>query len=132
MANLKDVVKQIQQDDEPRTVTICDRTGKPYRAADGTDATLTLVGSESPGYRKRRDDAYRALAELKDEPTPGEVQIAVAACAVVDWHGWEDGKKALPCTPENVRTLLSLEHILRQVEAAVTRRADFFAVGSTD
>lgn len=130
MADLQAVVGQIAADEQPRDVTIYQRNGLPYLAADGTPATISVLGSESAKYKQLRADVYRDLANAVSADDAAATRIAIAAAAVVAWHGWESDGKPLPCSVTNVRGLLVLEHILIQVENGVSRRADFFGGAS--
>jgi len=125
-------LKKIAEEDEKGTVTtIYQRNGDPYTALDGTDSTMTVLGSESKAYRKAKRAALRRLLNRSSGRNRIEVEeveanrIAQAAAAVPEWHGWDDGKTDLPCTPENVSDVLQWEHILEQVEAAIKGHSDF-------
>lgn len=129
----------VAQEDEGVAVPIYQRNGDPYLAADGTQATITVVGSESKRYRAARHQQYRRISKRvrsgRADATPEEMErdaLDLAAAAVVGWHGWEDGKKPLDLTPENVRRLLAYDHILDQVQAGIQRHAGFFAAASSD
>ncbi len=130
MADIEQVLEQVQQDQTAIAVPILQRDGKPYPAADGSPATISVIGSESPSYRQKRDAFYRARAKELSEPNQNADRIAVAALGVTDWKGWSTNGTPLECTPENVHRLLGLEHILVQVEAALDRRGSFFSAVS--
>lgn len=122
-------------DERRAEVTIYAKGGDPYLGANGEPSTITVVGSESKRVRDaQRASTKRLIRGRRSKLTPEDMEqnrIAVAAAAVVDWSGWEDGDSPLPCTPDNVRRLLQVPHILEQVESAVNGHADFFANAST-
>lgn len=134
MASINDVEQAVKRDEEVVDLTIYDKQGDPYLAADGSEATIGVLGSESAAYRKAEARASRRIVKarrtrLKDEDIRVH-RIDRATAAVVRWHGWEDGKKALDCTPENVKRLLAFDHILEQVETGIQEHASFFAASS--
>lgn len=134
MTTLQTVLDQIAKDDTGVAIPILQRNGKPYLAADGSKATITVIGSESTRFRKARTAVYRKSAESPqdDDEINAASRIALAASAVTGWHGWESSNGTpLLCEPKNVEVLLSVEHILAQVEAGIRRSSDFFADGST-
>lgn len=124
MASLKKVMAIAQEDEAALAVVIRDRDGNPYRAKDGTPSTISTLGSESPQYKKLRDQAMKqcGLEGASEEDTA----IAVTAAAVTAWHGWDDDGAELPSSPENVRALLTLDHIRSQVDGGAMRRSRFF------
>lgn len=126
MAQLGKLKAKVEQEDQARAVEIFERDGKPVLAADGSRATITVIGSESREYKSRLQKATRKWG--RNGGTDEELAIASAAAGVVDWHGWEDeAGAAIPCTPENVKALLSLGFIRAQVQTAINRTTDFFA-----
>lgn len=131
MADLKQVTSQKDADESGIVVPITQRDGKPYLAADGSPSTITVYGSESKTYLNRRDAFYRELAKEEGEGDPAFNRVCIAACAVKDWHGWESEGKPLPCSQDNARALLTVEHIMLQVERGASKGADFFGVAST-
>ena len=122
----------IALDEQEVDVTIYQKNGEPYTAPDGkTPCTITVVGEES----KRVTDAdtatqRRMLHQRSQRLQPADIlfnRIFRASAAVTKWAGWTSGPDTLAeCTPENVRKLLRVPHILSQVEAAVSGHADFF------
>lgn len=129
MADITGFVEKLRAKDSVGVpVPILQRNGKPYLAADKkTRSTMTLIGSESEEFRQKRDAIWQAAGESTTDDEKAAIRIAVAAAAVKDWAGWEDPNgQVFACTPDNVKALLSLEHILLQVEAGVQRRTDFF------
>jgi hypothetical protein len=133
--DIKLLQAQVAQDDTPVTIPIYQKDGDPYLAADGTPATIDVVGNESKKYRLARLAVQKQmLRSRRTRVEPEDLQrnrIALAAAAVTGWHGWEADGKALEASPENVRALLSVEHILDQVEAGVSLHADFFKQNSS-
>jgi len=133
--DLKKVDDIVARADKPVTITIYQPNGEPYRAKDGTEATMDVVGSESKKYRTAEGViADRMLSKRRAKFSKEDIErnaIFLAASAVVGWHGWEiDGKEAEP-SPENVRFLLQYKHIRNQVDEAINGHADFFE-GSLD
>lgn len=123
-------LKKIAEEDEKGVVTIIyQRNGEPYTALDGSDSTMTILGSESKAYRKAKRATMRRMLNLKRNRVEVEEveanRIAQAAAAVTEWHGWDDGKVDLPCKREHVEETLVWEHILEQVEAAIKGHSDF-------
>ena len=128
-----------EKDDEGVTITIYDRAGEAYKASDGTDATMTVVGSESKTYRKAKlDQSRKMMKRLRSGARDVPVEQAeldaqkLAASAVTAWHGWEDDKeKPLPCTVDNVLKVVAYDHIYSQVQQAIQGHAGFFT-GDSD
>jgi hypothetical protein len=134
VADITQIRDAVKQDEEGAVVTIFDKNDEPYLAADGTPCTMTVLGSESRRVRK----AQLELAKRRTRPGRStrftleeaeELQIEQSAAAVTAWHGFEDANGVeLPCTPENVKTVLGLaQHILLQVQSAIQDHARFFA-----
>ncbi len=125
---------KVAQDDTPVTIPIYQKDGDPYLAADGTPATIDVVGSESKRYKAARTQITKTmLRSRRARVEPEDLQrnrITMAAAAVTGWHGWENGSDALPCSEENIKSLLEVEHILDQVEAGIAAHADFFKQSS--
>jgi len=120
--------------DGSKIVFISDRDGGDeiyVMAADGSDATITVVGSEAKRYKAaKRQITDRMMKRRRATMSADDVErnaVFLAASAVTDWHGWELDKKPAPCTPENVQTLLRVEHIRDQVEEAIRGHSDFFS-----
>jgi len=126
--------KETEQDEEGAAVPIFQRGGDPYLAADGTPATITVLGSESKKYKAgKRAATKKMLRSYGSHVEPEDVErnaISLAAAAVIDWHGWEANGQPVPCTPENVKVLLSRDHILTQVQLGIDRHSSFFAKAS--
>jgi hypothetical protein len=119
-------------DERPATFELIEKaTGEPYKAADGSPVTLTVVGEDSKRVRAA-DDAVtrRMLGSRRSKATPEDLlnnRIARASAAVIAWHGIEDeGGAPLPCTQDLVRGLLVVPDHLRQVEEAVGGHSGFF------
>ena len=128
------IADEIAQDEQIATVPIENKNGDPYLASDGSQSTISVVGSESTRVQHAKDVQTRRLlrsTRRKLEPKDlRENRIEIAAAAVVEWHGWEMNGEAWPCTPENAKKLLGAEHILVQVEEAVSRHSTFFTSSS--
>jgi len=128
--DLKKLAELRAVDEEGAVVTIYQRNGDPYLAMDGTESTMTVLGSEAKAYKAaKRNTTKRMLNRRRTMLEPEDIErnrINQAAAGVIEWHGWDDGKKDQPCTPENVTVTLKEDHILEQVEAAIQGHADFF------
>lgn len=137
MANFNDIQTEIAQDEEIVDVPIFKKDGSPYLAPDGeTQCTIGVRGSDSKKVKTARDANQRKLLrDRRTKMTPEELRAnrtTVAAAAIARWQGWTSGDDgAFDCSPENVRAMLSVDHILEQVEEGITGHADFFAKSST-
>jgi hypothetical protein len=123
----------IAQDEEAVAVTIYNKAGDPYTGSDGKPATISVVGSESKRYRDARQVIQRAALRTHGKPTPDETlerirdnNIALTAAAITAWSGWESEGQPWPCTPENARDLMAIEHIRDQVANAIAEHATLF------
>lgn len=134
--DIKKVSEQSANEENGAVIPIVDKTtDEPYRAEDGSESTITVVGSESKRYRRAQDQLTRRTIKRRGAPSPDELRddrIELAAAAVTAWHGWEskEGDVATPvqCTPENVKQLLGAsQDILQQVETGIREHARFFA-----
>lgn len=136
MADLGEIQAAVAHEDESVAVPIYQRNGDPYLGADGEQATISVVGSESKTYHRERQKQRRRM--LKQRKTTLDVEdldrdrLDLAAACVTGWAGWEMGGQPFPFSPENARRLLAVEHILEQVERGIDRHADFFASNSRD
>lgn len=133
MADFNEVAKQKQQDETPRPIYVFQRDAKPYLAPDGSRCTISVIGSEADSYRTNREKLQREAAEsdVDSVESSANARIGSAAFACKEWNGWGPSMDAQPpCTAENLKVLLSVEHILVQVEAGIGRRSIFFADGS--
>jgi len=133
--DISKIQAEVAKDETGVVVPINQKSGDPYLAANGTPATVTVVGSESKKYRAARDSISRKMLRgRRTRLEPADLtnnRVEMAAAAVTDWHGWEAGGKPAPCTPENVKALLmAADHILEQVESGISEHADFFANSS--
>jgi hypothetical protein len=124
------------QDEQGAVVEILDKQGEPFRDADGSACTMTVVGKESSRYRAALDRVQRgALRMRRTRLTPEQLfqnRVELAAAAVTGWHGWTANGTAVACTVDNVRAVLGASlHILEQIEQAIDGHADFFATSSS-
>ena len=137
MADLtKTIDGVIAQDETGAAVPITDQTGEPLLAADGSPATVTVLGRESKRVRAAVSaNTSRMLRGRKAKLDAADIRanrVAVAIAAVTGWHGFEvDGADA-PCTEDNLRAFFRAEYTLEQVESAISGHADFFTTSSTD
>lgn len=133
--NIDTISQEIEQDEEGVTITIFKKNEDPYLAADGSEATMTVLGTDAKQVRAVRDrQTRRYLKNQKKKRTPEDLRrnrIELATAAVKAWHGWEDADGApLPCTPQNVARLLKYDHVLAQIEEASEAGASFFESSS--
>lgn len=120
----------IALDEQEVEVTIYQKNGEPYLAPDGkTPCTITVVGEESQRVMDADTATQRRMLHQRSQRLqPADIlynRIFRASAAVTRWFGWTMGADEASCTPENVRKLLRVPHILAQVEAAVTGHSDF-------
>ena len=127
---------KVAESEKGAIVPIEGQDGEAYTAADGSPATITLLGSESKKLRAVSDkQTRRVLRDQRTKMTPEELRanrIELATAAVIDWHGFEDDAgNPIPCTAENVAEVLAAApHVLEQVESGVRRHASFFSASS--
>lgn len=129
-----------EQADEGSEIVIYDLAGDAYKASDGSDATFTLLGSESKKYRDAKLAHQRRLIKRARaggrEMTPEELDLATlkqAASAFLGWHGWEDDRGAdHPCEEKYILKVISYGHILEQAQAGIQGHAVFFTNDSGD
>lgn len=134
VANLKDIRKAVEQQDELVDIPIYQPNGEPYLARDGSQSTIGVYGAESKYFKaaqaaqskKIQQSRKRSFTFAEQEQAKRELAAAVTG----RWHGWEDGKVDLPCTPENAAVLYEVDHILAQVEVGIYRHSDFFSSAS--
>lgn len=135
MADFAKVQEQIKQDEEVVDVPIFQKNGQPYLGADGSQSTIGVLGAESRKAQVARDSlTQRMIRSRAGKMTPKDLRqnrIDQAAAVVVRWSGWEHEGKPWPCEPENVKAVLSADHILEQVEEGIARHADFFGNSSS-
>lgn len=135
MASIAEIQDAVKQENEVVDVPIYQRNGEPYVGLDGEPSTIGVVGAESDKYRQAQQKHLRKLTKGRRRNRTVEEALAarvdLAAQAVVRWSGWDDGKKDMDCTPENVRTVLGVDHILIQVEEGIEEHQRFFSSAST-
>lgn len=127
--DIAQIAAEVAQDEEVITVTMMQKSGEPYLAADGSDATISVVGADSKRVKAADDAVQRRLLRRRQrrlEPQDlRDNRIAIASAAIMGWHGWESGGGEWPCVPENAKVLLTADHILVQVEEAVNQPRNF-------
>lgn len=133
---ITDLQQEVAKDEEIVDIPIFAKNGEPYLAKDGTPCTIGVVGSESKAYRQAEDAQSRKNLRTTRRTTPADLRenrISLNAACVRRWHGWEDEQDAeIPCTPDNVKMLLSAaEHVLDQVTQGITGHASFFVTPSS-
>jgi hypothetical protein len=127
--DMKNLEKLNDAENDGVVTVIYQRNGEPYQASDGTESTMTIVGSESKKVKAAKASQTRTmLNKRRTKLTPEDVEenlISQAAAAVIDWHGWElDGKPA-KLNKENLAAVLKYDHIREQVEQVRDAHADF-------
>lgn len=135
MSKLKDVVAASEQ---PTTVTIYMPSGEPYLGPDGKPCTITHTGKESKAFVAGREAIQRRmLRQRKTKLEPADLQrnrIDQAAAPVTAWSGWTEDDEVTPAAlnTANLHSLLSVEHILEQLEESIEAHgsADFFTSSS--
>lgn len=135
MADFNEIQSEIANDEEIVDLPISKKDGSLYLAADGSPATIGVLGSDAKKVKAARDANQRKLLRSRQQKTTPEdlraSRLAYACAAVVRWHGWMAGDQPFECTPENVRKMLGVDHILEQVEEGIAGHASFFAKSST-
>lgn len=121
----------LAEDEEPAVIVIYRTDGQAYRATDGSEVTMSVLGQESKAVKAAQDRSVRRYARsrrgARDEAQIArETRIEIATAAVVGWHGWEIDGQPAPLTPENLGRVLRADHILQQVEEAIHEHARFF------
>lgn len=85
------------------------------KAPDGspTDIRIHIRGARSDAVRQAVERHQQAVAEAVRGKRPDFEALEktrdaeLAAAAVIDWTGMEEGGKPLPCTPDEARRLLT-------------------------
>jgi hypothetical protein len=147
-----------QQAEQGATMVVRDPFGEanedgelpPLLAADGTPATLTMLGADSD-VAKRLDYQRAATAQTRmvaaafggkkrsvlvtaeDIADQHAHDLARLVALTVDWHGFEDeADHPIPFSPEAVQALYEQNPFIReQALRFVSDRAAFFAPSST-
>lgn len=129
--------------DEGFAVVIKAPDGGPYTAPDGTEMTVQVAGMLSRKVRRQQQKNAMAWAGKENEGMTDEAKqelvldavesgnVEVAVAATIGWSGVTADGVAVPCTPENARTLyVAAPAILDQVLRAMrSRDADFRTAG---
>lgn len=135
MADILKLQDEVARDEQGLTETIYQKDGDPYLAPDGSECTITILGMDAKRVRRTQDSIQRRLVQKhgrKFEPAEYRKQrIELAASAVTGWAGWTAGEQPLEYSNENTIALLSVEHILEQVEAILKGHAAFFKSASS-
>lgn len=130
MADFSAIQEASKLDERVADIPIYQKNGDPYLAADGTPATIGVTGSDAKAYKLEKQNVQRELIRQgKKQMEPADIErrrIRMASAAIQRWHGWEANGKPFDCTKDNAKALLSIEHILEQVEEGITGHASFF------
>lgn len=134
MADLRQAQEQVEAQENPVEVPIYKPNGEPYEAPDGTQCTISVLGSESKQARRADDiNARRILRAQRRKLEPDDIrrnQLEKATALVTGFHGWEEDGQPLEFSKDNVRKLLAYDHILDQVQTGIDAHADFFTTAS--
>jgi hypothetical protein len=122
----------------------------PLLAADGTPATLTLLGADSDtakrlDHQRQADAQTRVVASMfgtkkrsnavtaQDIADQAAFDLDKLVTLTVGWHGFEDEDgESLPFTSEHIRELYTQNPLIReQALSFISDRARFFARSST-
>lgn len=127
--------KQVaEREDEGQVVHVTGPDGEPAYYMDGDErkpVTITVAGSYSKTYRRAEEGQRRRnLKRRSTKVTPAQLdrnrRELIASC-VLDWQGFFEAGRPLPCTKENVmRVLSAAKWIQYDVEAAMEDHAAFF------
>lgn len=123
----------VAKDEDHLTVPVLDPNGDAYLAADGSEVTFTVTGTQSRARRKAEDTESRRLMRAgRTQMEPEDLRqrrLNLALACVTGYAGWEDDTgAALPFTPNNAREILQAdERILTQVETAIERHSSFLS-----
>jgi hypothetical protein len=110
-------------------------------ASKGKPVAVIVLGPDSAKYRATIDEITRARlaeaqkaketgVELKEEPN--RFTIEVIAALTKSWENVHDQKgDSVPFTPENVKALYAYPVIRDQVDAFISKRANFLKASST-
>lgn len=107
-----------------------------------TDMSVTIASYKSERVKKvQRRLANAAMREQRRNPkkaaTVDEVEekaMDIMAAAVIDWSGFERDGKPLPCTPENVRAVLTdpdMDFVAEQIDKAAEDDQAFTTASAT-
>jgi hypothetical protein len=135
---LSQIKETVAADDTPYTFSVLDPNGEPYRAANGDDATWSVLGRQSKARRKAEDTETRRVLRLQQKHIePADIKnrrIALALACSVGFTGWEDDTGApIPFTPEHARAILEADvRILEQVEEAIDKHSAFLSMPYRD
>lgn len=105
-------------------------TDEVLKGADDKPMTLTLLGADSPTFKRAMSDVQQALSGRKKVSTAEAERQAVNALARVT-TGWSDNwtwsGEPFPYSPENCRKLYAERPWLRgQVDEFIADRSSFF------
>jgi len=121
------------QQDAGTEIVLHDQTGEPltYTAADGStvEVTALVAGSLSSTYRRAEEAQKDKMLKRRSQTLTGELltrqQVELTAGCVLSWT-LRDGDKPIPCTKENVVTVLTAAPWIRtEIEAAMNDAARF-------
>jgi hypothetical protein len=118
--------------DEGAELTIRD----PLRAL--TDWVITCRGKDSDAYRKRMEAGRKRLSNKKGTPDYDQISAtatdSLAAC-VIGWRGITVNGAEWPCTPENIREVLTNPEyawVAEQIDEFIADRANFYKGAESD
>ena len=122
--------EEIAHDEDSVAIPINKKNGDPYVGANGEDATISVTGVDAKKYKKVRDRIQKKNLNRSGKMETAELmknRVDLAVAGSTGWSGWEANGASWEFNDENLRTLISKEHILEQVERGIKNHADFFA-----
>lgn len=122
--NIEQLQQEMEQENVAQTVPLRAKSGEPLLAADGSPATISVIGRYSTRVRAARDQQTerqirRSVYNPPDARDVMQSRIALAAAGLVGWHGLEEHGEPWDYSPERAVQLLRVDYLLEQVEAAI-------------
>lgn len=107
------------------------QTGEPLYY-NGEPITIRIKGVDSKAFRR----ALQNLSEKKASKTLDAAEaraVELQVACVMSWSGIMEGDQPKPCTPENVRKLLTAQRPIRsQLDEFMAERGNFVASAATN
>lgn len=137
-------LEQARRDHEtPARLEILDADGEPYAVAEGEEPPhIMILGMDSESVREATRLVFSRLAAeaqasgvededalegivLREYLTRKSERITKAVAGCVGWGGFYEDGEDMEFTEENLRRVLSFDHILGQVERGMRAHKDF-------
>lgn len=91
-----------------------------------TDATVTVMGSDSKAYRRIRNEITREVARSGKDIDADDLSCRIYAECITGWSGLSDGKGLIEYSKEAASKLMNdLPWLMDQIGLAVEKRANF-------